>query len=103
MIGSNETAERFRVEMTVSVRDQFDREGINPRIIFERGTGEFGQFTVITSRQVLANLADLFFDDVKIIDQPFGSGRDYMLAANGLCQRLVSAEQLAAVFFQPRQ
>ena len=54
--------------MTVSVRDQFDREGINPRIIFERGTGEFGQFTVITSRQVLANLADLFFDDVKIID-----------------------------------
>ena len=26
-----------------------------------------------------------------------------MLAANGFCQRLVSAEQLAAVFFQPRQ
>ena len=36
----------------------------------------FGNWLIETGRQILANLADLLFDEVIVIQQPFGGRRD---------------------------
>src|ERR1041384_1148776 len=89
--------------MAVGVRDQLDRKGVNARIILEWPYGQFRQLAVVTTRQVLANLADLLFDDVEVIYQPLSGRRDDMLAANRFGQLLISFDQLATVFLESRQ
>ena len=75
--------------MAVGVRDELDRKCVDARVIFECTFRQFGQFAVIAARQVLANFANLFFDDMKIIDEPFRGGRNDVFAPKRLGQRLV--------------
>ncbi len=58
---------------------------------------------VVTFRQILANLAHLLFDYMKIVDQPFGGRRDDMLFANRFGEGFISGDQLASIFFQARK
>src|ERR1700720_134504 len=51
-------------------------------IAFERAVGELGQLAVEAARKVVANLANLLLDDMKVIDQPFGGGGYGALFAN---------------------
>src|SRR5207237_4770715 len=103
LISIDEATQSFSIEMAVSVGDQRKREGINTRIVLERTVAEFRQLVIVTLRQVLANLAHLLFDDMKIVDQPFGGRRDDMLVANRFGQGFISSDQLASIFFQARK
>ena len=89
--------------MAVSVSDQRKGKGINTRIVLEWTIGEFRQLVVVTLRQILANLAHLLFDYMKIVDQPFGGRRDDVLFANRFGEGFISGDQLASVFFQARK
>ncbi|MGI8427665.1 MAG: hypothetical protein ACR2M4_13995 [Actinomycetota bacterium] len=43
---------------------------VDPRIAFEFTFSELRQFMIVTFGKVFANLAELFFDNMKIVDQP---------------------------------
>jgi len=102
LIGFEKSFERDSVEAVVGIGDNSEGEMINARIIFKRAGFEFWQFAVIFARQILPDFAQLFFDDVKIINQPFG----------GWCQRFVprrarqcaiDVDQLVFIVFESRQ
>jgi hypothetical protein len=59
--------------------------------------GELGELAVVGRRQVVADLADLLVDDVEVVDQPFGSGRDRTLFPDRAGQNAVRLEQDATV------
>src|SRR5207253_8489257 len=100
LISIDEAPQSLSIKMAVSVCDQGEGKSVNARIVFERTVGEFRQFVVVTLRQILANLAHLLFDYMKIVDQPFGGGRDDVLVADRLGERFICGDQLASIFFQ---
>ena len=54
------------------MRDVGPRDPEDARIAFQRAIGELGQLPIESARQVIANFANLLFDDMKVIDQPLG-------------------------------
>ena len=64
--------------------------------------GELRQLAVEAGRKVVANFAQLLFDDVEIIYQPFRRGRDGLLALHGARRGAVIFQQDAAVFEHAR-
>ncbi len=77
LIGADEAAQDVRIEIAVGMRDERPGNAEHPRIAGERPVGEFRQLAVVTGRQVVANLADLFFDEVIVVQQPFGGGHHF--------------------------
>ena len=58
---------------------------------------------VVTLRKVLTNLAQLFFDDVIVVDEPFGCGCNRAAIAKCFDERLVDCFEVAAVVFESRE
>ncbi len=58
--------------MAVGMGDIGPGEAEHPGIAGERPLGELRQLPVIARRQVIADLADLFLDEMIIVQQPFG-------------------------------
>ena len=70
----------------------------------ERPDGEFRQLPVIARRQIRADFANLFFDEMIIVDQPFRGRRDRATLVGSLQQALVGGEQAGSVLGEaPRQ
>ena len=103
MIGAQVTPQPFAVKAAVGVGHEGIGDGVNARIALHLARAEFGQFAVITFRQVFANLTQLFFDKVKVIHQPFGGGRNFLSEKNGIGQRAISRCQAPSVGFELRQ
>ncbi len=59
---------------------------------------KFRKFAVKAGRQVVANFAELFFDDIKIVYEPFGGRDDGLFMLNGARGGAVIFEQDASVF-----
>src|SRR5258708_19954154 len=70
-------------------------------IALERPIGQFRQLAVETGRQITPDVADLRFDDRKIIEQPFGGRRDRAIVANRLTDAQIRITQGCAVVFEP--
>ena len=68
----------------------------------ERPVGELRQLAVEAGRQVLADLADLLFDDVVVVEQPLGGRRDRPALARGSRDGAIRREQYRLVVTQPR-
>ncbi len=103
LVGLHEPRQRLRVEVTVGMRDVGPRDPEHARISFQRTLGELGELTVESARQVVANFANLLFDDVKIIDQPFRRRRDRTLLADRARDTPIGLEQHASVVAHPRR
>jgi hypothetical protein len=103
LVCADEAPQGLCVEPAVGVRDERERDGVDARVVCEFTRGKLGQFVVITLGQVFADFAELLFDDVKVIDQPFGGGRDRAPAAHRLGERAVGGDEQAPVLLQPRQ
>ena len=56
------------------MRDEGESDGVDSREVLEFTFSQLGQLMVVTLRQVLANLAKLFLDDMEIINQPLRRG-----------------------------
>ena len=74
LIGRDETAETFRVHPSVAMRDDFKRDVVDPGQAGRWTVAQPGQFAAIPFGQVPPGQANLFFDQVEVIEQPF-SGR----------------------------
>jgi hypothetical protein len=58
---------------------------------------------VVTLWQILANLTQLLFHDMKVVDQPFGRRRDGPAFSDRIDECSVTLEQFATIIFQSRQ
>ncbi len=76
LIGAQIAAQHFGIEQAVGVGDKGPGHPEHARISRKGSAGQLGQLAVIALGQVAADLADLLFDHVKIVDQPLG-GRGY--------------------------
>ena len=76
LIGGDERAERFCINLRVRMRNQFEHDVINPRQSCSSSVQEAGQFPAVAARQMPLGHLDLLLNQVKIIEQPFGGGGD---------------------------
>ena len=74
MVSSDEPAQRGGIEPAVGMCDEGQGDGVDSREVLEFTFSQLGQLMVVTLRQVLANLAKLFLDDMEIINQPLRRG-----------------------------
>ena len=77
--------------------DEGPGQAENARITGERSGGEFRQLPIIASRQIRADLADLLFDEVVIVDQPFSRGRDCATFVGAFQKAFVRGQQDRAI------
>ena len=75
LIGRNKANQHLGVETAISMSNEGPGDAEHSRIANERPVGEFGELTIIAGRQVRANLIDLLFHEMIIIDEPFCRGR----------------------------
>ncbi|MNO61713.1 hypothetical protein D3C76_523680 [compost metagenome] len=74
LIGGDEVPQHVGIEVAVGVGDEGPGQAEDARVAGERPLGQLRQLAVITGRQVLTDFADLLFDDVIVVQQPFGGG-----------------------------
>jgi hypothetical protein len=77
------------------------REAEHARVSGERTIGELGQLPVETARQIVSKLANLVFDDVKVVHQPFRRRCDRSLFTDRTRDGAVGGEKDATVAPQP--
>lgn len=84
------------------MRDEGPGQPKNPGIACERTVGELRQLPIVSRRQILPDLADLFLDEVIVVQQPFGRGNDTPAAFQLGGGRPVSGEQDGCIVVEPR-
>ena len=72
-----------------------------PWIPGERSGGELRQLPVVTGRQIGADLANLLFDQIIIVDQPFRRRRDRAPLVDRLGDIAIGMEQRRGVVGKP--
>ncbi len=101
LIGAYEAYQHLAVEAAVGMGDKGPGQSEDAGIALERPIGQFRQLAVETGRQITPDVADLRFDDRKIIEQPFGGRRDRAIVANRLTDAQIRITQGCAVVFEP--
>ena len=93
LIGAHEAHQRLEIEPAVRVGNEGPGQTEDARISLEVSAGQFGELVIEAGRQIGFDLPDLFFNDMKIVEQPFGRRRDGPAALRrfgndpvGLCQ-----------------
>ena len=76
LVGRDEPAEIFRVHPAIAVSDDLQREVVHARLPGRGAVQQAWQFPAVTLGQVPLGGANLFFDQIKIIEQPFPGWRD---------------------------
>jgi hypothetical protein len=76
------------------------RKPKHPRVSLQRAVSKLWQSTIESTRKVVADLANLFLCDEKIIEQPFIRRCDVALLANSLLDASVGIEERSAIVFQ---
>ncbi|HEV8242886.1 MAG TPA: hypothetical protein VGQ07_02750 [Nitrospirales bacterium] len=102
LVGRHKAAQQFRVESAVRVRHEGPRHTEHAWIVLQVTGGQFGQLSVEARRQIIADLAKLFIDDVEVIDQPLGCGGNLMLFLNRPGNGPVGLQQHAPVLQDTR-
>ena len=103
LVGVQEPPEELGIESAVGMGDEGPGDSIHARIAGERPLGQLGQLPVEPGRQVVADLAQLFVDDVEVVDEPFRRRSDRALLADGLGDHAIGFAQDAAVVLNARQ
>ena len=82
LIGRDEARDQFLVEAAVAVNHQFVGDLIDSRVAGEGAGRKFRKLQVVIPWQVFADLAELFFDDIVVVDQPFRVGGERFTGTN---------------------
>ena len=102
LVGGHQAAQALGVESAVGVRDVRPRHAENSRIPFQRASCQLRQLAIVVGRQVVADLAQLLFDDMEVVDEPFSGRCDRSFVLDRLGQRPVGLEEHATVLCDPR-
>ena len=100
LICAHEPGEDVGIEQAVRVGDIGPGDAQHPRIARERSLGELRQLLIVAGRQILADLADLHFHDVVVVDKPLGGRRDRTPAPDRIDQRPVVFEEGDGIFIE---
>jgi len=103
LVGAYEPAKHFRIESAVGMRNKCPGQSVDARISPEVTLRQLGEFSIIAGRQVVVDFAQLFVDDMIIVDQPFGRRCDCALLTDCLGGCTIRFEQHPAVVEHPRQ
>ena len=101
LIGQHEAPKHLCFKAAIGMGDKCPGYFKDARISLERAFDEFRQLTVITGRQIVPDFANLFFRNVKIIDQPFGGGRYETLFFNDGGDDTISLKKRFVVVADP--
>ena len=102
LVSRDEGAQRFGINLRIHMRNQFEHQVIDARQPGGRTRHEAGQFPAVTPGQMPAGHLDLLFDQVEIVEQPFGRVGDAPGLVHGLSRAVVGSENLL-IFTQPRE
>src|SRR5262245_8011414 len=91
------------IDAAVGERDQTDGKSIDAQPPSEGPVGEYRQLGVVAARQVLAHLAEHVLDDVEVVEQPLGVGRERLLPAGDGADLAMGLEKAAAIVVEAVQ
>jgi hypothetical protein len=80
--------------------DEGPRHAEHPRIARERSGGQLRQLPVVAGRQIVANLADLLFDEVVVVEQPLRGRCNGATLADRSCNGAIRFQQNRLVVLQ---
>ena len=103
LVGADEPPEHVRVEPAVRMRHERPGQSVDARIALERPLGQLGKLPVEAGRQIVADLTQLFIDDVEVVDQPLRGRSDRAFFPDGLRDRAIRVAQHASVVLDARQ
>ena len=98
LIGADIFDEGFSVETTVGMRHESPCQAEHTWVTRERAGEELGKQSIVARRQIRFDGANLRFDEMIIVDQPFGSRRQRAIVRDRLDYRLIRGQQQHAVF-----
>ena len=101
LIGAHEAAQHIGIEMAIGVGDKRPGDAEHARISCERAICQLRQLPVIAWRQRRGDFSDLPFDEIVVVDQPFGSRGDRAALIDCFCNRAVGIEQNSAIVGEP--
>jgi hypothetical protein len=102
LISGNETVDAVRVDSPVNVCDQFQGDTVDPRMTCSRSPSQPWQFATVTSRQVAPGGANLVFDKIEIVEQPFRRRRNPPVTLGGGRDEVIRLDENAFVLSQAR-
>ena len=97
LVGCDEAAQRAAAESSVAMRDGLQCQVIDPRHrttgLADARCGKPRQLAAVARRQMAPRDADFFGNQVLVVEQPFGSGRDRLPCSHCLGDQLPCAVQ----------
>ena len=96
-----EALQRRGLEAAVGVSDERPGHPEHPRISCEWPVGKLGQLAVVAGRQIGADLADLPFHEMIVVDQPFRRRGNCACLANRLGDCAMCIEEHRCVVGEP--
>ena len=102
LVCRDEGVERFRVNLRIHVRNQFQHDVIDARKSGGWAVQEARQLPAIAAGQVPSGQLNLLLDQVKIVQQPFGGGGDAPPWIDRHCGAIEGSEDVL-VLGQPGQ
>ncbi len=93
LVGRYKTAETLRIHPPIAVRDRLQRN-----VIYARKTGrgtiqQPGQFPAVTLWQMPSGRADLLFDQIEVVEQPFPCRSNPAVCLDRLCKQVADIKQ----------
>ena len=103
LIRSDESAQALRVDASVGVRDRFEREVVDARQLRRRTVRKPRQLPAVALRQVPLRDADLFFDQVEVVEQPLAGRCDPTVVLHCRGQQIAGGDQHRFVACEARE
>ncbi len=103
LVCGDKTTETLRIDAPVAVRNCFQRDSVHPGQTRGRTFQQTRQFPAVTLREMFPSGADLLFDQVKIVEQPFSSRSDSPVGGYRLAQQITDSKENIFVLVQSGQ
>ena len=102
LVSGDEGRERSRINLCIHVRDEFEHNVVNARKSGGTAVPQPGQFPAVAMGQMPPGHLDLLFDQVEVVEKPFGGGSDSPAWNDGE-GRAIESCQYVLVLAQPGQ
>ncbi len=83
LVGGDRSTQADDIDTAVDMDDQFIRQGVDAREPGQGPVRQLGQLPAVGAREMPAGEADLLFDEVKIVQEPFGRWSDASALRDG--------------------
>ncbi|MDT4803918.1 hypothetical protein FQZ97_366840 [compost metagenome] len=103
LVSHDEAAQALAVDPPVAMGDGFQGDVVDPWQAGRRAIGQAWQLAAVALGQVFLRGADLFFDQVEVVQQPFRRRRGAPAGARRGGERRAAAGQDGLVVGQPRE